>query len=178
MNHSIKFTSNWIVYSGLSFIIILNLFCTGCGKDCHTIETLYDTYYEAVVYPENFNEYVQNNRDQFNDDFFYCLDEKRNWAQKKIEEGYKICDETFVQGDDFWHQCYDDVDQEYGGYLGVLNAINQVTRNNVPFEQTEGALLILSKQTIGFEEYESLMSQTIMASKKTHFCERCERKLF
>ena len=159
----------------VGFFVICHL---GCGRECEDIKILYETYYQAVVYPEQYDNYVQNNKVKFNKDFFSCLDEKRDDVAKTIEEEYEICDRAHTQGSDFWHQCYDDVAQQYGGFYGILTAITEVTRYNKSFEQTVyGAYLIYSKKyMMGESDYESLMRQIVPTLEASLTCEKCKKK--
>lgn len=153
--------------------------CLGCTPRCEDIKILYETYYQAGVYPEQFDNYVQNNKAKFNNDFFSCLDEKRDDVAKNIEEEYELCDRAHTQGSEFWHQCYDDVDQQWGGIYGVLAAITEVTRNNKSFVQTDyGLYLILVKQEMGANDYESMMKQLAPTIEEFLTCEKCKKKFF
>lgn len=159
----------------LSLFLIICYVC--CGKVCRDIKTLYEAYYQAVVYPERFDNYVQNNQNDFDEDFFSCLDEKRDEIERAIDERQELCDQTYIGGSEFWHQCYDEVDQEYAGLFGVLNAINEVTRYNESFEQTvDGAQLIVLKQLMGISDWENTMISLVPTVEEILMCERCENK--
>ncbi len=156
------------------------LFITGCSEDCRTVSSVHPVYFNAVVYPESFDAYVQNNKSAFDKDFLSCLDDKISVAEKNAENERQLCDDTFVQGSDFWNACYDDIGPQHL-FIAYLSAIRIVTTPgaSLNFSQTEtGAYLIISKQVIGAREYESLMSGIVSLLEEGMECEYCEKRFF
>lgn len=160
--------------------IVLFLFLSfGCKEECVTSYTLYEAYYQAVIYPENFDNYVQDNQMNFDDDFFNCLNDKKQDISDQIKKEQKLCDQAHVQGSDFWHDCYDEIDQEYVGTYNALIAIYEVAKNQKSFNQTDfGIYAIFGKNLIGKSEWENLMSQAVPANMELLECEKCEKKFF
>jgi len=50
-----------------------------------------DVYYQSVVYPEYFDQYVMNNKIIFDKNFFTCLSSLENYWNMSAAENQKIC---------------------------------------------------------------------------------------
>lgn len=175
---TIKVSANYGKFKFTYLLLILFIF-SACRDECTTSYALYNAYYQAVIYPESFDEYVQNNKTDFTDDIYECIDEKSRSISDKVKEERQFCDEAHVQGSDFWNDCYDDIDQAYGGIYNALEAIKQVAQNGKSYEQTEfGLYMILGKNMMEQGEWVSLMGQLIPETKEYLKCEKCENKFF
>lgn len=165
-------------YRSVVLIFIVLIFFS-CKDECNTSYSLYEAYYQAVIFPENFDGYVQNNTINFNEDFYDCLNDKRQNIEDKIIEEQQFCDEAHEQGSDFWHDCYDDIDQTYGGMYNALGAIKEVTNNGKSYESTSfGFTMMLGKNMMGQSDWEYLMGTLIPDTREFLKCTKCEKKFF
>jgi hypothetical protein len=171
--NKVQHVQSLILTTGLYALLLIQ---TGCSKECTDVYTLYDTYYNAALFPEDFNTYASENRALYDDDYKSVLKEKINEVNAEISERYEHCDDTFGSGD-FWHRCYEDVGAELGGYLGMLTAIKEVTIDGKNYENTDfGAYLILGKQMVGDDEYEYWLGAILPQLQDELVYEVCERK--
>lgn len=167
-------------------LAVLALASGGCGEDCSTVDVVSKTYIHAMVYPEDLNEYVRANGAMFNDDFYGCIEAKRRKIHTILAELERQCDETFIEGSDFWHQCYDAAAQDgSAGVLGGLDAILRTVRDGTPFAQTTvGYFLMVLKFSYSQDlfptpaDYEEYMLQLTGLMGSSLDCEKCEKRKY
>ena len=157
---------------GIYVLTLLFVFISGCCAK-REIKSFYEAYYNAMVWPENFDAYAQSH--DFNKDFFSCLGEARDEISKIVQERAEICD---MHVDPEWRaQCYEEIDEI--ALLTAINSIEAVTRHGTPFEETAtGFALLLVKQVFGAEEYEQLPMQTVPQLEGYFTCKRCKKYIF
>lgn len=166
-------------WTGLACALVLGatvvFWGPACWRTCETVDGLYDAYVQALVHPETFDGWVADNASLFDEEGLQCLDAS---AQRIADEGARLrqqCDETFVEGSDFWNQCYDEVSD---GAAAILGAMARAGRGEVRFDGTEaGIALILTKATVGAERYEAALGEFTRALEEelteALTCEEC-----
>ena len=154
-------------------VIFMLLFLFNIVSCTTTVYTrVYRVYYQAMVYPEEFDSYVQSNMSDFDDRFFSCMQEARGRIAEIVAERSEICDQ---HADPEWRQaCYDEIDEVA---IGInLHDIESVIKEGIPFMDTPtGFALLLIKELIGQEDFEDLQ-KSIMPVFEDYF--RCEKKKF
>lgn len=134
-------------------ILLICFYCliiiSSCRETCYTISVpeIRQVAFFAYENPETFDDFISNNQDMFDSEFMACLNSNIEKMRELEKNERELCDDAHVSGSDFWHQCHDEVDQNYGNavmaHKAILNAINGVQ----PWNQSEiGKTLILWKQ--------------------------------
>lgn len=129
---------------------------------------VYEVYYQAIVYPENFDTYIEDNKSKFDDDFFSCLDNRRSFFLNAAANHYEFCDE--FADPDISRQCYQD--NEPAKIMNTLDTINEVINIGTLFNNTfMGSTLIMLKETLGSQDWEQLQKSVVPEYRKFLLCE-------
>jgi hypothetical protein len=163
----------------------LLLAIVACSKDCTEISTLYNAFRQAIVYPEQFDTYLENNRASFDSAFFDKIDDIQRNISEAAAQYADHCNDTFLTGSDFWNQCHNEA--ESGGFLlavlGALEAAAQgqtafvLVASGFPVGGTDAGILLYTQKFFGgstISEYENLFGEVVTAIRPTFLYEECE----
>lgn len=128
--------------------------------DCTSMEitSVRSTILQAFQDPSGFDDYVANNQDVFDGNFYACIDQTVDQLSKVSNERKDECDDAFVTGGDFWNQCYNDVEVEVDNSIVMLNDIRRVTQGQASFEETSTGLSLIFLQLSDPAEYNSFVN--------------------
>ncbi len=173
---SCKYLKSHILLLYLCFNVLFS-----CKEKCSEISVpeIKQVLFAAYENPETFDDFVSANRDLFNSDFMECFNNNLDMMRAIEEDEREICDDAHVFGSDFWHQCHNEVDQNYGNAVAfntaILNAINGVRSfGNSDAGKTLIAMKLLFPQDYSFM-INFLKSYTNEIAVK---CESCEKVFF
>ncbi len=159
-------------------LCFLTMAMTACTKEeCRSISSVYDVYSEAVIYPESFDQYVLDNQDRFNADYFSCLNDQIDMAEEVVSKAKQHCDDTFLPGSLFWNQCYDDI-VDHENYLVYLETLKIVTADDatLKFSETPAYFYLTNLKGMDPSAYESLLIQNIHLIEDQMACTYCEKR--
>ena len=135
------------------FIVPVLYSCDIC-QDCEKkkYDVLYEPYLQALLYPEDFPEYLSENSDIFNKRFYKCADQIINRKMDAYDDARSRCDDIFLESSPEWNSCYDEAENEYLPSINLLLAIVSVSKGETSYEMSYIALLAQLK-SLAPEQY-------------------------
>lgn len=164
-----------------SFIILTTLLfhLSSCHEECEDVSypEMTQVIQEAYNNPESFDMYVAQNHDTFDGKFQDCMNERISKLRQSADDEYNQCDDTFVQGSDFWNQCYNEVEVSMENGIIILESILAVTNGGSSFIDTSGGEYLISFKTYFPQDYnEVVLIVNELFADLPSTCEECEDK--
>lgn len=150
----------------------------GCTEECRLTEGLLEPYREALIYPERFDQWMSAHPGYFTAQRLACIDRLIREAADRAQRLYQHCDETFIEGSDFWNQCYDEVAE--ANTVAILTALGIAARGQLPFSQTVVGQQLIAAKAIDPVQYEMVLTDFFQQFQKpleeALTCRECKDK--
>lgn len=156
------------------FIVLLSFGCV--DEDCKKVTSVAPVFFAAMEYPEMFDNYVSNNQNLFDDDFFRCLDQRLVEIKKTLDKKTEECEKQFG-GSDAWVGCYNENILGPENLLMILGTIKRVTKGETLWVDTNTGLSLAVMKSSDPESWQQLVAafEEYEAEAYCTFCEseRC-----
>ena len=133
---SVKF--EWMRMAFIVLAVLLPLGSCEWFEDCdtETDDLLYDPYIAAMQYPEDFETYMADNPDKFSGKFDSCCTQVLDRQWDAYYDAQDECDDLYLEGSDWWNDCYDEADSDYGGVINLLDAMQRLANGEITYEES------------------------------------------
>ena len=156
-------------YAGF-FIVLFFLGCV--DEDCKKVTSVAPVFSAAMEFPETFDEYVSNNQNLFDEDFFRCLNQRLVEIKKNLDKKTEECEKQF-DGSDGWVGCYNENILGPENLLMILGTIKRVTAGETRWADTNTGLSLAVMKSSDPESWERLVAVFNEYEADT-YCTFCE----
>jgi hypothetical protein len=123
------------------------------------------TFLQAMLFPDQFDDFVSINRSQYTDDYFACLEFVRHNLRTRFNKYMESCNN--LPEPKLRESCIGK--DEYFPTLNYLDSIEMVVRGKAPWAQTpSGVVILIAKKMIGEEKYTQLIKSGQKSAQKAY----------
>ena len=158
--------------------VIVSMLLSGAlaCNDCETDERVYEAVRFAVLYPEQFAQYVSDNASRLDQGYLNCSENCARRLDDYIEKELEFCDEAHAGNPDFRNACYDDMDPFIIMRNNVLE-VRSIIADKTPFNSTDLHDLLVRQKEANPSAHVRYNGEIIDVMKPYLVCRECHRTL-